>query len=57
MIVSAQITEIATARSMRLIARAVAAGRLQTVVLGRENLPAMGPLSSSPDIIITCSMV
>jgi 1-acyl-sn-glycerol-3-phosphate acyltransferase len=37
------ITGIATAKSMRLIAHAVAAGRLQTVSSGTEHIPATGP--------------
>lgn len=37
------ITDIATAKSMRLIARAVAAGRLQTVSSGTEHIPTTGP--------------
>jgi 1-acyl-sn-glycerol-3-phosphate acyltransferase len=40
---SRSITEIATAKSLRLIARAVAAGRLQTVVSGTEHIPTVGP--------------
>jgi 1-acyl-sn-glycerol-3-phosphate acyltransferase len=32
-----------TAKSMRLIARAVAAGRLQTVSSGTEHIPTIGP--------------
>jgi 1-acyl-sn-glycerol-3-phosphate acyltransferase len=37
------ITEIATAKSMRLIARAIAVGRLQTVCSGTEHIPTAGP--------------
>ncbi|MPZ75612.1 MAG: hypothetical protein GEU77_03735 [Deltaproteobacteria bacterium] len=39
----ADLTEIATAKSMRLIARAIAAGRLQTIALGAEHIPTTGP--------------
>src|SRR3990170_3864606 len=37
------ITEIATAKSMRLIARGVAAGRLHTTSSGAGHIPASGP--------------
>jgi putative membrane protein len=37
------LTEIATAKSMRLIARAVAAGRLDTITSGAEHIPPTGP--------------
>ena len=37
------IAELATAKSMRLIARAVAFGRLETISSGREHIPANGP--------------
>jgi 1-acyl-sn-glycerol-3-phosphate acyltransferase len=37
------LTEIATAKSMRLIARGVAAGRLETVCSGMEHIPMSGP--------------
>jgi len=35
--------ELVTAKSMRLIARAVAFGRLETISSGIGNLPATGP--------------
>jgi putative membrane protein len=37
------VTDLATAKSMRLIARAVAFGRLQTISSGIEHIPANGP--------------
>jgi 1-acyl-sn-glycerol-3-phosphate acyltransferase len=37
------LTNLATAKSMRLIARAVAFGRLQTISSGIEHIPANGP--------------
>jgi 1-acyl-sn-glycerol-3-phosphate acyltransferase len=37
------VAESATAKSMRLIARAIAFGRLQTISSGIENIPASGP--------------
>lgn len=43
MISSTRIAETATFGSMRLIARAVAAGRLQTFFTGAEHIPATGP--------------
>jgi len=38
-----KLTEMATAKSMRLLARSLAAGRLQTVSSGAEHIPAIGP--------------
>ncbi len=35
--------EIITDKSMRLIARGLAAGRSQTIASGVENIPAQGP--------------
>jgi 1-acyl-sn-glycerol-3-phosphate acyltransferase len=39
-----KISEIAIARSMRLIARALAAGRLKTFASGIEHIPSRGPV-------------
>ena len=38
-----EFSEIATAKSMQLIARVLAAGRVRTVVTGIEYIPASGP--------------
>jgi 1-acyl-sn-glycerol-3-phosphate acyltransferase len=40
---AADLREMATAKSMRLLARSIAAGRLQTVSSGTEHIPASGP--------------
>ena len=40
---AADLREMATAKSMRLLARSLAAGRLQTVSSGTEHIPASGP--------------
>jgi 1-acyl-sn-glycerol-3-phosphate acyltransferase len=40
---AADLREMATAKSMRLLARSIAAGRLQTVSSGTEHIPANGP--------------
>ena len=40
---SGSLAEIATAKSMRIIARAVAFGRLETISSGLDHIPATGP--------------
>jgi 1-acyl-sn-glycerol-3-phosphate acyltransferase len=40
---AADLTEMATAKLMRLLARLLAAGRLQTVSFGTGHIPASGP--------------
>ena len=40
---SGSLAEIATAKSMRMIARAVAVGRLETISSGLDHIPATGP--------------